>query len=138
MNKPFTIPIDVRFRDLDVLGHVNNAVYFTYFEEGRKSLFQKLYGNPDPYEFRFILAHVSCDYIKPAKLGNPLALHMTVGEIGSKSFELSYELTDRIDPSKLFAKGETVQVCFDYSRNRSIPVSKTLKNKLLEYQQKLL
>jgi acyl-CoA thioester hydrolase len=135
MNKRFTIPIDVRFRDLDVLGHVNNSVYFTYFEEGRKSLFQKFYGNADPYEFRFILAHVRCDYIKPVKLGVLLALHMSVGEIGNKSFELTYELTDRIDPSKRFAKGESVQVCFDYRRNRSIPVSKTLKNKLLEYQQ---
>ena len=135
-NKAFTLNIDVRFRDLDALGHVNNAVYFTYFEEGRKSLFQKLFGNTDPYEFRFILAHICCDYLIPAKLNDRLTLHVTVGEIGNKSFKLSYELLDRIDESIIFAKGESVQVCFDYKRNRSIPVSNSLKNKLLEIRQK--
>ena len=135
-NKAFTLNIDVRFRDLDALGHVNNAVYFTYFEEGRKSLFQKIFGNTDPYEFRFILAHICCDYLIPAKLHDRLTLHVTIGEIGNKSFKLSYELSDRIDETKIFAKGESVQVCFDYKRNRSIPVSDSLKNKLLEIRQK--
>lgn len=136
LSKSFTLNIDVRFRDLDALGHVNNAVYFTYFEEGRKSLFQKLFGNTDPYEFRFILAHVCCDYLIPAKLNDRLTLHVTIGDIGNKSFKLSYELSDRIDESKIFAKGESVQVCFDYKNNRSIPVSDGLKNKLLEIRQK--
>ena len=135
-NKTFSIEIDVRFRDLDALGHVNNAVFFTYFEEGRKSLFNTLYENSDPYEFRFILAHICCDYLIPATLNDQLVLQMTVGEIGNKSFELNYELTDRTDRSKIFAKGESIQVCFDYKRNRSIPVSKSLIDKLLEYQQK--
>jgi acyl-CoA thioester hydrolase len=135
-NKIHSVPIDVRFRDLDALGHVNNAVYFTYFEEGRKSLFQKLYKGAGPYDFRFILAHVSCDYITPAKLNDALILYMVVGEIGNKSFEFKYDLTDRIDKSKIFARGESVQVCFNYTRNRSIPVSDTLKQKLIEYQRK--
>ena len=129
--KTFELDIDVRFRDLDALGHVNNAVYFTYFEEGRKTLFRSIFGDNS---FRFILAHACCDYIKPAVLNDRLTLLMKVGKIGTKSFKLRYDLTDRKDSDILFAKGESVQVCFDFDRNRSIPVSDALKDKLLEYQ----
>lgn len=132
MNKTKTlkINIDIRFRDLDALGHVNNSVYFTYFEEGRKTLFRNIFGDNS---FRFILAHASCDYINPAALNDQLTLFMKVGKIGTKSFELQYEVTDRNDTATVFAKGESVQVCFDYERNESIPISDALKDKLLEY-----
>jgi len=135
-NSAFTIPIKVRFRDLDALGHVNNAVYFTYFEEGRRSFFHALEQNADPYDFRFILAHVCCDYIRQVRLVDRLALHMEVGNVGEKSFAINYELTDRIDPSNIFAKGESVLVGFDYTRNRSVPLSAALRKKLIEYRRK--
>ena len=128
--KTLKINIDIRFRDLDALGHVNNSVYFTYFEEGRKILFRNIFGDNS---FRFILAHASCDYINPAALNDQLTLFMKVGKIGTKSFELQYEVTDRNDTATVFAKGESVQVCFDYERNESIPISDALKDKLLEY-----
>ena len=133
-NNTFAIDIEVRFRDLDAMGHVNNSVFFTYFEEGRKILFRNIFGNNSS---RFILAHACCDYIKPAALNDQLTLFMKVGKIGTKSFELQYELTDRNDTATVFAKGESIQVCFDYERNESIPVSDAFRNQLIEYQESL-
>ena len=135
-NKAFKLDIDVRFRDLDALSHVNNAVYFTYFEEGRKSFFDDLYPEHDPYDFKFILAHIGCDFIKQATLKDRLTLHMTVGEIGHKSFGLSYELTDRSDHDIVFAKAESVQVCYDYKSDESVLVSDELKQRLSKYKDK--
>ncbi|HIJ57461.1 MAG TPA: acyl-CoA thioesterase [Deltaproteobacteria bacterium] len=135
-NRTFKLDIDVRFRDLDALGHVNNAVYFTYFEEGRKSFFDNLYPERDLYDFRFILAHIRCDFIKQATLKDHLTLHMTVGDIGRKSFKLYYELTDRNDYELVFAKAESVQVCYDYKSNETVRVSDELKQQLLNYKDK--
>lgn len=129
--KLFSLDIDVRFRDLDALGHVNNSVYFTYFEEARTILFRSVFGDR---RFRFILAHACCDYLKPATLNDQLTLRMRVGKIGTKSFELQYELLDRHNVSNRYAKGETVQVCYDYEENRSIPVPDALRKRLGEYQ----
>jgi acyl-CoA thioester hydrolase len=129
--KKFKLDINVRFRDLDALGHVNNSVYFTYFEEGRTTLFRTVFGDDS---LRFILAHACCDYVRPATLNDRLTLNMSVGKIGTKSFELQYELTDRKDTGTVFAKGESIQVCFDYEQNRSVPVSEALKDQLLDYQ----
>ena len=132
-DKAFKLDMDVRFRDLDALGHVNNAVYFTYFEEGRKSFFDSLYPKRDLYDVRFILAHVRCDFIEQVTMKDQLTLHMTAGDIGRKSFKLYYELTDLNDYETVFASAESVQVCFDYKANETIRVSDDLKRKLSEF-----
>lgn len=135
MNKNrFTITVDVRFRDIDAMRHVNNAVYFTYFEEGRKSLFYEITQGTDPSAFNFILAHVSCDYRKPVMLNSRLSLQIWVSEIGRKRFDLKYKLVDTGDDAVVYATGESVQVCFDYKKNQSVEVSEGLREKLCRYQ----
>jgi len=129
----FKIPINVRFRDIDGMGHVNNAVFFTYFEEGRKTFFQEISSGSDLAVFPFILAHISCDFLNPIKLNTGLSLEMWVKDIGNKSFGLGYNLMDLTDESITYAIGESVQVCFDYGENKSIAVPAYLKQKLTEY-----
>jgi acyl-CoA thioester hydrolase len=133
MRNVFKIQIHVRFRDIDGMGHVNNAVFFTYFEEGRKVFFQKIATGSDLAIFPFILARIGCDFLSPIKLDTLLSLEMWVKEIGNKSFALGYHLADATDPSISYAKGESVQVCFDYGENKSIAVPAELKQKLTEY-----
>ncbi len=115
------------------MGHVNNAVFFTYFEEGRIAFFQKISKGSDLSSFPFILAHIGCDFLSPIKLNTQLSLEMWVREIGNKSFGLGYNLADFTDASITYAKGESVQVCYDYGGNKSIAVPEELKQKLLEY-----
>lgn len=134
MAEKFAMPIVVRFRDIDAMGHVNNAVFLTYFEEARKAFFFKILKTSDLTAFPFVLAHISCDYIRPVRLNTPLSLSLWVKEIGKKSFQLGYRLTDPLDESIVYAAGESVQVCFDYRLGRSMEVPAELKQKLLEYQ----
>ena len=130
----YLTPLTVRFRDLDAMGHVNNAVFFTYFEEGRKNFFFNFYGVSDPSSFEFILAHIRCDYLKPVGLANELTLQLWVTDIGRKSFNLGYLIVDAKDMKTVYAKGESVQVCYDYTLQKSIDVPGDLKRKLSEYQ----
>jgi acyl-CoA thioester hydrolase len=134
MKNVFKIPINVRSRDIDGSGHVNHAVVFTYFAEGRLALFQKFSVDSDFSTFSFILAHISCDYLRPVALNYHLSLEIWVKEIGIKSFGLGYKLVDLSDESTVFAFGESVQVCFDYENNKPIAVSAGLKQKLIAYQ----
>jgi acyl-CoA thioester hydrolase len=133
MRNVFNIPIHVRFRDIDSMGHVNNAVIFTYFAEGRLALFNKFSVDSDFSTFSFILAHISCDYLKPITLNSQLLLEIWVMKIGIKSFGLGYKLVDLADASTVFALGESVQVFFDYDNNKPIAVSEGLKQKLIAY-----
>ncbi|MCX5884174.1 MAG: thioesterase family protein [Deltaproteobacteria bacterium] len=134
MENVFKFPIHVRFRDIDGMGHVNNAVFFTYFAEGRLAFFQKISNSTDFSTFSFILAHISCDYLRPVTLNTQLSLEICVKNIGRKSFGLGYKLVDLSDESIIYAKGESVQVCYDYGENRPVAVAPALKQKLIQYQ----
>ncbi|MBI5593127.1 MAG: acyl-CoA thioesterase [Deltaproteobacteria bacterium] len=134
MKNVFRFPIHVRFRDIDGMGHVNNSVFFTYFAEARLAFFQKISNSTDFSTFSFILAHISCDYLRPVTLNSQLSLEIRVKDIGNKSFGLGYKLVDLSDDAVTFAKGESVQVRFDYGENKPIAVSAALRQKLVEYQ----
>ena len=129
----FSIDIDVRFRDLDAMGHVNNAVMFTYFEIGRTEFFLGQLASDAPPNFNFILAHIRCDYLLPVMLEDRPALHIWIDNIGSKSFQLVYELADRADAARVFARGASIQVCYDYQEGRSVELPAAFKEQLGQY-----
>ena len=132
----FSTDIELRFRDVDAMGHVNNAVYFTYFEYGRVKFFYSGSQKEKFPGFNFILAHVSCDFIRPVTLDDHLTLCMWIKAIGSKSFKFHYQLADAVDPAITFATGESVQVCFDYQKNASVAISQALHAQLSAYLEK--
>jgi acyl-CoA thioester hydrolase len=129
----FSTNIEVRFRDLDAIGHVNNAVFFTYFEEGRKHFSKKVFEVSDVSDFNFIMAHIQCDFIKPIQFNDRVILQMWVKDIGTKSFSFEYRLVDLSDEAMVYATGKSIQVCYDYQKNRSIEVPAKMRERLTLY-----
>ncbi len=134
---PFQTEIKVIFRDLDPLGHVNNAVYFTYMEVARTEYYMQVTGAKSLGEVRFIIARASCDYRAPAKFGDRLAVAVWPSEVGNSSFKFQYRITQQEDGT-LVAEGETVQVAFDYETRKTIPLPEAVKNLLLEARSRAL
>ena len=132
-DKLFSTNIEVRFRDLDAIGHVNNAVFFTYFEEGRKHFSKKVFDVSDVSDFNFIMAHIQCDFIKPIQFNDRVILQMWVKDIGTKSFSFEYRLVDLSDEAMVYATGKSIQVCYDYQKNRSIEVPAKMRERLTLY-----
>jgi acyl-CoA thioester hydrolase len=112
--------LSVRFRDCDAMGHVNHAVYLTYFEQGRLTFWRELTGTPSPHT-RVIIARAECDYRAPAHFGDQLEVRVGVGAIGRSSFTLLYEIAHVVS-GQLIASGTTVMVSYDYEKNASIPL----------------
>jgi acyl-CoA thioester hydrolase len=133
MHKKIVTDITVRFRDIDSMGHVNNAVFFTYFEEGRKEFLYQLFNIVKPEEYNFILAHISCDFLKPIRISDPISLQLWVGEIGKKKFDLMYAIVNRNDESIVYASGHSVQIVFDYKQNSTMPIPQYFLDKISEY-----
>jgi len=127
---PVKLAIQIRWRDLDALGHVNNAVYLTYFELARLAYIRALLGADTtidprtllPVDFQFILAEVTCHYRSPATLGDQLAATIWGSQVGRKSFVFEYQIKDEVT-GRLVAEGCSTQVWFDYTANesRSVP-----------------
>ncbi|MGH3082398.1 MAG: acyl-CoA thioesterase [Gaiellaceae bacterium] len=105
----------VRFRDLDGMGHVNNAVFMTYMESARLNYFRSLGLGDNPLE-GMILARAEVDFRSPIELGEQVEVGVRTGRIGTKSFELDQEV--RAD-GRVAAEGRFVLVAFDYTTNQS-------------------
>ena len=115
------MPVTVTFRDLDVLGHVNNAVYLTYLEQARVGYGFQLCAVVAPRDLAFIVAEATVTYLRPALFGDQLDVGVRVNNIGTKSFVMEYGISRRSD-GELIARGRTVQVWFNYAAQRSEPV----------------
>ncbi len=110
--------IPVRFRDVDAMGHVNNAVYLTYFEAARIPYYLMLRGQPDLARTDMIVARIECDYRAPAIFGDTLTVGVRMEEIRSRSFSLLYRIEDAATGT-LVAEGRSVQVAYDYAAKRT-------------------
>lgn len=119
--------IDSRYSDYDTRGHVNNAVYLTYFEIGRHHAWQSITGLAN--DFPFIMLESSVRYVSQAKWGVPLAMDITVAEVRTKAWVWTYRIVDSRD-ERLVAEGRTVQVMFDYDAQRSVPIPAHIRERL--------
>ncbi len=127
------VPIQVRFRDLDAMGHVNNAVYLTYLEMGRLAYYRELMGLSHPKDFNFILAHVSIDFRSPVVLGETVYVGVRVTRVGKKSFHFEYELREATT-GRLVAEATSVQVMYDYARQTTVPVAPEFRKRLEAFE----
>lgn len=127
----FTTEVQMRFRDLDAMGHVNNAVYLTYCELARTQFYLKHSFKRSLREIDFILAHVDMDYIAAAEWGDQIEVSVWPSKIGDSSFTLSYEIRDK-KSDRLLAKSSSVLVFYDYDRKESKPIPPDFRRMLEE------
>jgi acyl-CoA thioester hydrolase len=116
----------VRFRDLDGMGHVNNAVFMTYMESARLEYFKSLGLGRNPLE-GMILARAEVDFRSPIELGEQVEVGVRTGRIGTKSFDLDQEV--RAD-GRVAAVGKFVLVAYDYTTNRSQEIPESWRERL--------
>jgi acyl-CoA thioester hydrolase len=120
------VSLQPRYSDYDSRGHVNNAVYLTYFEIGRVYAWLQVAGHNDP---NFIIAEARITYRSPALLGEPLVIDVTTSEIRNKAWVWSYRVLDERD-DRVVAEGATTQVMYDYARHESVPIPDALREAL--------
>ena len=131
----FKTTIETRFADFDMMGHVNNAVYFTYMEIART----KYWANAIKWDWKktgVIIAKASLDYIKPILIDDKIHMYVRTSRIGNSSFDLEYLLVKIKDGKEVVcSKGKTVCVAFDYQTQSSAPIPESEKSKMLIFEQ---
>ena len=126
-------PLTPRFRDTDAMGHLNNAVYMTYFEMARTAWWTALTGDPDYQKVPFILAHTTIDFRSPAFVHETLLVGIRIARLGNRSFECAYRVAEE-KADRLVCDGRSVQVIFDYAKGESFPLPEELKAKMRAFE----
>src|SRR5215218_10122815 len=121
------IRVPIRWRDLDTLGHLNQAVYHELLEEGRAALVEKLRGEE---EFAFVLAHVELDYRNEVRREHgAVNVISRVASVGRASIELDNAIL--LDDGTVAAEGRSVLVAWDPELRRSRALTSDERDRLL-------
>lgn len=129
----YVVPHQVIFRDVDAYGHVNNAVFFTYFEWARTLLWFELTQFGGARDLGFIVAHAQCDFRMQIEL-EPIEICVRVGEMRNTSFDTLYEIRKN-NGRDIAATGKVTVVLYDWERESKIPISDELRRKVNECSQ---
>ena len=131
---PVHCPIEVRFRDCDMMGHVNNAVYLTYLEMARFAYWKAAGLDRVAGEISYILARVEIDYRSQAEVNEVLDVAVGVTGIGRSSFSMAFEI--RNPAGRLIAAAKSVQVAYDYGARTSVPVPDAVRARISEFEER--
>jgi acyl-CoA thioester hydrolase len=115
----FETEFRVRFRDIDAMGHVNNAVYSTYLEQARADYFREVVGE-SLSEVGSVLASIAIEFRAPVEGDDVVTVALTVPELGTASIPMQYEI--RREDGSVAATAETVQVAYDREAGESRPI----------------
>lgn len=131
----FSFPIQMRWNDMDALGHVNNATFVTYFEVARGLFMPTVCKGWNWQKDMFLLANVNVDFVKELRLdAENVKVHMRTKKIGNKSFELEYAITStKNDKTILHATGSTTQIMFDMKTRTTIEIPNWVRESLSNF-----
>ena len=117
----------VRFRDVDAMGHVNNAVFLTYIEEARFAFLAHTGAAETLEETTMVVARAELDFRSPARMGEEVEIGVRTSRLGTKSFDLEYELHAN---GRVLAEARTVQVAYDYERREPMELPSAWRERL--------
>jgi acyl-CoA thioester hydrolase len=123
--------VDVRFRDIDAMGHAHHSLPLVYVEEARAAWWRDVVGRTDLAGMDYVLAEVTVRYQRRIEFPGRLDVGLRVAHVGEKSFVMEFEI--RNDAGAVVASGRTVQVMYDYAARRSTQLPEELRARMIAF-----
>ena len=120
-----TMRMPIRWGDMDAMGHVNNTIYFRYFETARIAWFDQIACAPDPGGEGPVIINAHCSFPKQLKYPGEIEVSTLVGPPGRSSFEMVHEI--RVvgadgETGALHAQGGAKVVWVNFPAEKSVPL----------------
>jgi acyl-CoA thioester hydrolase len=128
----FLRDVEVRFRDLDLMGHVHHSLPLIYFEEARAAYWREVAGRQDPDDVNYVMAEVTARYHGRIRFPARLTVGVRTVRMGSKSLDMEYGIWT--EAGSLVASGTSVQVMYDYAVERSREIPAALRRRIQQFE----
>jgi len=131
------IPVQIRFNDVDILGHVNNAVHQYYFDYARMQYFEQVLGKDlDLKKTALVIVSVKTDFFSPIPIDDNIEVESRIEMIGNKSITMKQKILSK----KTFdvkSSSWSVLVAYDANLHHTIPVPEEWKNLIISYEKEI-
>ena len=119
--------IPIRWGDMDAMGHVNNTLYFRYFEIARIEWLHRISGPPDPRGQGPVIVNAFCNFIKQLSYPGDVLVKHYVADPGRTSFDVFLTLERTDEPGVMYATGGATTVWIDYRQEKSVPLPEAVR-----------
>lgn len=136
---PVIIELPVLWGHMDAFQHLNNVVFFRFFESARIAYFEQI-GFLEVMENTGvgpILASTSCKYIKPITYPDTVSIGARVSNIEEDRFDMEYTMVSQ-ERGEITATGTALVVSYDYNENKKASIPNNIHNKILDLERKAL
>lgn len=132
------MPIQLRFSDVDQLGHVNNSVYFSLYDLAKSTYFQEVMKDRVPWSNgRVVVANIQANFLSSIYLHEKIAIQTTTTHIGNKSFTLLQHAVNT-ETQEVKCICQTIMVGYDKGSGLSCPIPVEVRDALETYEERPL
>jgi acyl-CoA thioester hydrolase len=128
----FVREVDVRFHDLDAMGHAHHTLPLIYLEEARAAYWREVAGRESLDGIDYVMAEITVRFHGRIEYPSRLTVGVRVSRIGTKSFEMEFDIRS-VDGERK-ASGRTVQVMYDYANGRAKEITPELRFRIQAYE----
>ncbi len=129
LSNMISVPIQIRFNDMDPMKRVNNASYSAYLELARLNFCNKYLKIDTLEDIPFVLARVELDLVASILPGDEIVVRIWVSRIGHTSWDFEYQIWNE-KRKIIHAKAKTIQVYFDYRLSQKMKIPQIFRRYL--------
>ncbi|MFT3994140.1 MAG: thioesterase family protein [Dysgonomonas sp.] len=130
-----TLPIQIRFNDVDKFGHINNAVYFSFYDLGKTKYFESVCPNVNWNNDAIVVVHIDVDFMSQIFSTDDISVQTAITKIGTKSFELAQRVVDsETGDTKCICR--SVMVAYDLVQHKSKPLNDEWVEAISAYEER--
>ncbi len=127
------LPIQVRFSDVDSMGHVSNTIYQNYYDSGKVSYFEEVIPEMDFETIGIVGASIKIDYLKPIFRKTKVLVETRIAKLGNKSLTMEHFLVEE-GTNEVLSTCTAIMVCFNIKDRISIPIPEDWRKKIIDYE----
>lgn len=127
------LPIQIRFNDVDKFGHVNNTVYFEFYDTAKTDYIATVCKDVDWEHVAIMVVKIEAEFLSQIRAGDHIAARTCVNKIGNKSFHLEQDIID-VDTQEVKCRCLSVMVFYDLVRHQSMPLPEAWRKAICQYE----
>lgn len=126
------LPIQIRFNDVDKFGHVNNTIYFQFYDTAKTDYFAAVCKDVDWESVAIVVVKIEAEFLSQIKAGEHIAARTRVTKIGNKSFQLEQDIIN-MDTQEVKCRCLSVMVLYDLVNHQSMPFPDNWRQAICQY-----
>ncbi|MBO4660571.1 MAG: acyl-CoA thioesterase [Prevotella sp.] len=126
------MPLQIRFNDVDKFGHVNNTIYFQFYDTTKTDYFASVCPGVDWESIAIVVVKIEAEFYAQIKADDNIAGRTRVMKLGNKSFHLEQDVIDT-DTQEVKARCLSIMVLYDLKQQQTIEFPEEWRRAIIEY-----